>query len=1548
MSEREYKNAYEALGEERIMQGVPPGLEMKKQSRKRKSKMEKKSISEFEKYWALRRDLSWSILPGKTMWNKKLKQSVFRCTVSQILVQIAPDTKFNPAAIWFEEKRKEALACESVSTNRLSKIDSMRLVETNKKEKEDIVKQVTRIRNKKRDLYSLVKELKSKEARRVLLVELLKNEIDNVDKKKSPKSKVFEILWAIEELGVTNFNAPQPSSKGQIFPDVRDSSLVYDNFANATSLIDKAVKLRHQEKDMIRMQLIDMCDSLPPLSKLTYGFKLDAWQKRSLRWIEEGKSILICAPTSSGKTVLSSFVALSRSKKSSIVSELENDEDVAEDFEESPDAEDCGEELTHDLQDVDYDDSDDSDSEEEDLFDPTAFKNLEFPIPSNKSIAEDRLKRQIFSKASDGTTRVLFVVPTEPLVWQVSSLFSKILKEEGDSETRVAVITDQMEYTPPKKYNVMPQIVVGTPLALETSLSKVRGNSNSFEFYKHASNQLPGGFDRFDWVVYDEVHALDGEEGAALQRLIRSMTCKFLALSATVGNAEELRSWMERVKGDQLAGVECLTVGSRAPLTVVKKVKKPAEPKSIIITKTFNKVKQADGVYSLQKITIDNITKQTTVLELKELVQNIWPDMTTIVQQFVFNGTDLSDDSKSLENYGIFNEEGVVPTLQLNQLVNLISHEIRFINLQRYLWSNNTLKPLNPLAAVESVDFLIDGALNQSSLSFTSKDSYRLWEEISRLYPADAVVQLSPYNFFGANERITLQRTKDFEDHMKIELPKLAALYPAETKELLYHFRLETYNEKFDLCDLVLDLKSKDMLPCLPFHLNAFESIKLFQQLLSGLEYRQKRDFPTYFTDKAKENDRAKKEADNQAKSTGKNAKELEAAQKAGDISTPQDYTIDPYEPHPDYRFVKGLVMTDREFLELSDEMEKNDGFTKRERGTMNEQFGKSQAVLSHALMRGLRRGIGLYINEVSFPAYRRAVQKLAAKGKLAVVISDDSLAFGVNMPFRTCIFCGEMDGQLTPLMAQQMSGRAGRRGLDTQGNLVYAGARSSFIRSLMIGKVSQISGVLKNPKYDTMFLQGMLSTRHVGNSRLENLGGRTLNEYVNNIEIAVEENFSLQHSKKALETLNLIETTEDGSNVRAVENDALLTMVWELRNHQVESIALGRLIPEIYEEMLPISRNLSEKRNPKGILELVPSFFVTMILLCDRHPCKEGDISLEDLPYFKQERNMTHLTKWQSLFESDWNQYPAHLEHLRSDVTPGTPLDSILLRSVIDRNFCFTLTDSVKQELKQRMWSIGTILRIMHNSLWPHSAYFNVLESILRACFNHLKYLNSELVRAQIDFDNLAEFERESRTDNAYQVVPPKEMSLWSDNTSYEEPSIFFNKWNVSILAAVSRMNKMKVNFPTITPDSKNFKDELNKMDKVFHALTPNDKNLIKLLTNFKNDDVAVAVAKCTAARGDNQRNIIGVLSWVCLRARPTIAGKFWAYLKLLFEHDDSLLEQEVISEWFRDVSGEEYAPEETDITSEEHAKLRESSTQFIQWLEEEEEEDSDEEESD
>jgi energy-coupling factor transporter transmembrane protein EcfT len=41
---------------------------------------------------------------------------------------------------------------------------------------------------------------------------------------------------------------------------------------------------------------------------------------------------------------------------------------------------------------------------------------------------------------------------------------------------------------------------------------------------------------------------------------------------------------------------------------------------------------------------------------------------------------------------------------------------------------------------------------------------------------------------------------------------------------------------------------------------------------------------------------------------TGKNAKELEERMKSGEIAGEQDFSVDPYEPHPDFRFCKVVI----------------------------------------------------------------------------------------------------------------------------------------------------------------------------------------------------------------------------------------------------------------------------------------------------------------------------------------------------------------------------------------------------------------------------------------------------------------------------------------------------------------------------------------------------------------------------------------------------------------------------------------------------------------
>ena len=66
---------------------------------------------------------------------------------------------------------------------------------------------------------------------------------------------------------------------------------------------------------------------------------------------------------------------------------------------------------------------------------------------------------------------------------------------------------------------------------------------------------LDGGFS-FAYLVLDEVHTLNGPEGDALQRIIRATNCPVLALSATIGNAVQLRNWFQLVRDEHLGMIE--------------------------------------------------------------------------------------------------------------------------------------------------------------------------------------------------------------------------------------------------------------------------------------------------------------------------------------------------------------------------------------------------------------------------------------------------------------------------------------------------------------------------------------------------------------------------------------------------------------------------------------------------------------------------------------------------------------------------------------------------------------------------------------------------------------------------------------------------------------------------------------------------------------------------------------------------------------------------------------------------------------------------------
>ncbi|KAK8167643.1 DEAD/DEAH box helicase-like protein [Phyllosticta citrichinensis] len=108
-------------------------------------------------------------------------------------------------------------------------------------------------------------------------------------------------------------------------------------------------------------------------------------------------------------------------------------------------------------------------------------------------------------------------------------------------------------------------------------------------------------------------------------------------------------------------------------------------------------------------------------------------------------------------------------------------------------------------------------------------------------------------------------------------------------------------------------------------------------------------------------------------------------------------------------------------------------------------------------LIEALSRGIGVHHAGMN-RKYRHVVEIFFRKGLLRVVIATGTLALGINMPCKTVAFCGD-SVFLTALNFRQAAGRAGRRGFDVLGNVVFHGIPVSKVCRLLSSRLPEING---------------------------------------------------------------------------------------------------------------------------------------------------------------------------------------------------------------------------------------------------------------------------------------------------------------------------------------------------------------------------------------------------------------------------------------------------------------------------------------------------------
>jgi superfamily II RNA helicase len=140
-----------------------------------------------------------------------------------------------------------------------------------------------------------------------------------------------------------------------------------------------------------------------------------------------------------------------------------------------------------------------------------------------------------------------------------------------------------------------------------------------------------------------------------------------------------------------------------------------------------------------------------------------------------------------------------------------------------------------------------------------------------------------------------------------------------------------------------------------------------------------------------------------------------------------------------------------------------------------------------HMLRSLVEKGLA-YHHSGLVPMLKEIIEILFSKGFIKVLFATETFAVGINMPTKTAVFVGvkKYDEQcqdmrvLTTAEYLQMAGRAGRRGLDTMGTVIYLPDRNPIepyeMRAMMCGGKAAVTSRMD---FDYDFI---LKTIHSGN----------------------------------------------------------------------------------------------------------------------------------------------------------------------------------------------------------------------------------------------------------------------------------------------------------------------------------------------------------------------------------------------------------------------------------------------------------------------------------
>jgi ATP-dependent RNA helicase HelY len=216
--------------------------------------------------------------------------------------------------------------------------------------------------------------------------------------------------------------------------------------------------------------------------------------------------------------------------------------------------------------------------------------------------------------------------------------------------------------------------------------------------------------------------------------------------------------------------------------------------------------------------------------------------------------------------------------------------------------------------------------------------------------------------------------------------------------------------------------------------------------------------------------------------------------------------------------------------------------------------------------LEGLERGIAAH-HAGMLPTFKEVVEELFVRGLVKAVFATETLALGINMPARSVVleklvkWNGETHADITPGEFTQLTGRAGRRGIDVEGHAVVlwqrgfdpaglaglAGTRTYPLRSsfkpsynMAVNLVGQFGRHRSRELLETSFAQFQADRSVVGISRQVQRNEEGLDGYKESMTCHLgdfDEYMSLRRQLKERET----ELSRQGATLRrAAAADAL------------------------------------------------------------------------------------------------------------------------------------------------------------------------------------------------------------------------------------------------------------------------------------------------------------------------------------------------------------------------------------------------------------------------